>query len=306
MRTLLIITLLTVLGTTAGHTQKKKPTRFSWSNPPTRPLAKNVTHTTFHSPSMNLDVGYCIYLPDAYTKHPEKRFPVVYHLHGGRPGNELKSAHLASFVDAAIEAGTIAPTIYVFPNGGPVSWYNYPQGKNAAGEDVFVNGLIPHIDRTYRTITSRNGRAIQGFSQGGRGTTRIMFRHPHLFVSAAPGGSGYEPEKRIQENHGAESETIRFTPGDNAWDLAKAFSENPGKPQLDILLWVGTKGFNYHYNLKFSAYLNELEIPHRMLIAKDAPHSAKTIYQKHGDHLVRFHQKNFTRWSPPADKTGGG
>ncbi len=50
--------------------------------------------------------------------------------------------------------------------------------------------VIPHIDKTYRTIGKREGRAIEGFSQGGRGTTRIMFKYPELFCSAAPGGQG--------------------------------------------------------------------------------------------------------------------
>ena len=62
---------------------------------------------------------------------------MVYHLHGGRPGSEMKSVKLAAFVDRAIKAKHIEPTIYVFPNGGPMSWYNYPQRENGMGENVF-------------------------------------------------------------------------------------------------------------------------------------------------------------------------
>jgi enterochelin esterase-like enzyme len=79
------------------------------------------------------------------------------------------------------KAKKIEPTIYVFPNGGPMSWYNYTQKEQALGEDVFVKQLIPHIDHSYRTIAKRGGRAIEGFSQGGRGTTRIMFKYPERF-----------------------------------------------------------------------------------------------------------------------------
>ena len=136
---------------------------------------------------MDLEVGYHLYLPPGYDEasQAETRYPVVYHLHGGRPGGEFKSVGLARFVDEAIKAEKIEPTIYVFPNGGPMSWYNYPQIDNGQGEDVFVKELIPHIRETYRT----RELALEGFSQGGRGTTRIMFRHPELFVSAAPGKS---------------------------------------------------------------------------------------------------------------------
>ncbi|MEM8955166.1 MAG: alpha/beta hydrolase-fold protein [Verrucomicrobiota bacterium] len=280
--------------------KKKSPPPFSWTNPLTekqiqyKKLPASLKHATFKSPSMDLDVGYFIYLPPEYNTKKNKRFPVVYHLHGGRPGSEAKSVQLSKFVDKAIANEEIQPTIYVFPNGGPVSWYNYPEKENGLGEDVFVNELIPHIDETYRTWGTPEGRGIEGFSQGGRGTTRIMFKHPELFASAAPGGSGYEPEKRIQENDGWESNSIRFLPvGYNTWDLAEVFSERTNKPALPILLWVGTKGFNYEYNLKFSEYLDELGVPHEIITVEGIDHSASRIYEKQGLDLMSFHDKNF-------------
>ena len=66
---------------------------------------------------------------------------------------------------------------------------------------AFIKELIPHIDKTYRTIASRKGRAIEGFSQGGRGTARHMFKYPELFCSVAPMGGGHQHEKRISENN---------------------------------------------------------------------------------------------------------
>ena len=170
-----------------------------------------------------------------------------------------------------------------------MSWYNYPQKEQALGEDVFINELIPHIREKYRT----RELAIEGFSQGGRGTTRIMFRHPELFVSAAPGGSGYEPEKRIQENEGAESASVVFAEGYNAWDLASDYGKRPDKKRLPIMLWVGTKGFNYEFNLKFSDFLDTLGIPHETLVVEGVDHSAARIYELKGTELMQFHQKSF-------------
>jgi Putative esterase len=112
---------------------------------------------------MGVEVGYYIYLPPEYETSQEK-YPVVYHLHGGRPGAENKAVRLASYVDAAIQKGTIKPTIYVFPNGGPVSWYDMPEMKQGMGESVFVKELVPHIDATYRTWGTREGRALEGYS----------------------------------------------------------------------------------------------------------------------------------------------
>jgi S-formylglutathione hydrolase FrmB len=279
----------------------KTETVFSWNNPPQKwtlnALPSNLRHSSFKSPSMGIKVGYYVYLPEEYDspKYKSKKFPVVYHLHGGRPGSEKKSIALASFIHQAIETKKVQPMIYVFPNGGPMSWYNYPQKENGMGEDVFVQELIPHVDSTYRTKATRGKRALEGFSQGGRGTTRIMFKYPELFGSVAPGGSGYEPEERIRNMGGEESPGIRFEKGNDAWTLAKEYSLRKSPPPLKPLIWVGTKGFNYEYNLKYLKYLDSLGIPFEKLIVPGAPHSARLIYEQKGLDIMRFHERNFKR-----------
>jgi len=239
-------------------------------------------------------VGYYVYLPAAYATNEDRKFPLVLHLHGGRPGSESKAVRLADHIAAAIEAKEIQPTIYVFPNGGPVSWYNYPGLENGSGEDVLVKELIPHLKETLRTREF----GIEGFSQGGRGTTRVMFRYPELFASAAPGGSGYSNEKKVQENDGKESDKVIFAKGDNTWDLATEYAKREDKSRLPIFLWVGTKGFNFENNLEFSAYLKSLEIPHEIMKVDGIDHSAMRIYEKQGLDLMRFHQRHF---APPAE-----
>ncbi len=279
-----------------GQKKKAAPQPFRWVNPlPEGNWPNGLKHTTFRSPSMDIDVGYCIYLPPGYeaAENAKRRYPVVYYLHGGRPGSETKSVGLVPLIDRAMQNADVAPMIYVFVNGGEVSHYNYPQ-KKSMGEDVFVNELIPHVDGKYRTIARREGRGIEGFSQGGRGTTRIMFRHPELFCSAAPGGAGHSTEKRISEENGRESDSLIFAPGDNTWDLAREYAKHP-EPQLSILVHVGTKGFNYENNLDYMAFLDSLKIPYEKLIVEDAPHSAKIIYEKRGLELMQFHARNFNR-----------
>ena len=295
----LLSALILAIALPAAGQQKKgseAAPKFSWVNSIGKGkafanLPKGLKHATFTSPSMKQEVGYCIYLPEAYEAESDRKFPTVFHLHGGRPGSELKSMKLAKFVDAAIRKEAIQPTIYVFPNGGPMSWYNYPQIENGLGEDVFVKELIPHIKETYRT----RELAIEGFSQGGRGTTRIMFRYPELFVSAAPGGSGYSNEKRVQENDGAESERVVFAKGYNTWDMATEYAKHDNKVRLPILLWVGSKGFNYENNLEFSKYLESLSLAHEKHVVEGIDHSAYRLYEKDGMPLMQFHQKHFSK-----------
>ena len=242
---------------------------------------------------MGVEVGYCIYLPAEYAANKKKRFPVVYYLHGGRPGSEIKSIKLVPWIHAAMKEGKVAPALYVFVNGGPVSHYNIGK-KGQMGEDVFIKELIPHVDATYRTIPGREGRGLEGFSQGGRGTARIMFRHPHLFISAAPGGGGHATEKRISEEGGRESDKLIFAEGYNTWDLARKYARNP-KPKLNILVHVGSRGFNYQNNLEWMEHLKQLKIPFGHLIVPDAPHSATKIYEKKGLQIMRFHAANFKK-----------
>ena len=294
----LIVCLLpgSSLAAQPAATQKpvKKQAPFQWVNPLKGTGVAGLSHSTFHSPSMKIDVGYCIYKPPGYSDrtNARRRYPVVYYLHGGRPGSEIKSVRLVPVIHEHISTGSIPPMIYVFVNGGPVSHYNMPDRTHAMGEDVFIKELIPHVDKTERTIANRNGRALEGFSQGGRGTTRIMFRYPALFCSAAPGGAGHATEKLISENDGRENENLKFSPGYNTWDLARAYAADP-RPSIKILVHVGTKGFNYQNNLEYMKFLDSLKIPYQHLVVEGVPHSAMQIYQRRGLEIMQFHVKNF-------------
>ena len=306
LRTGIVVLLVSMILSSSQEVQaqgkkKNKKTRevFSWVNKPSKAYENlPIEHETFRSDSMGTDVGYCIYLPPGYasTKNSKERYPVVYYLHGGRPGSELKSVGLSAVIDETIRSNRISPMIYVFINGGPMSHYDYPQMPNGQGESVFINELIPHVDSTYRTIASREGRGVEGFSQGGRGTARIMFRHPDLFCSAAPGGGGFATEKKISENDGQESDHVVFAEGYNAYDTARVYATSEKQKQypLRILIHVGTKGFNYENNLAYMKFLKQFGVEFEKLIVEDVPHSAKKLYEKQGDVLMKFHARNFS------------
>ena len=101
---------------------KKPPQPFQWVNQLSKSESRlpNLKHATFESPSLQVEVGYCIYLPKEYAakENVEKRYPVVYYLHGGRPGSERKSIRLVRHIDQHISSGSVSPMIYVFVNGG--------------------------------------------------------------------------------------------------------------------------------------------------------------------------------------------
>ncbi|MEO1524952.1 MAG: alpha/beta hydrolase-fold protein [Planctomycetota bacterium] len=307
-----LVLILCCLGLPALHasepaTQKKKSSSakkskqrppFRWVNPLPKTHADGLLHATFPSKIAGTDVGYAILLPEDYETS-SKRYPVVYYLHGGRPGNENKGIRIADFIVKYQKQNNVPPMIYVFNNGGPVSHYNVPDqvgipGKpDALGADIFIKELIPFIDRTYRTIANREARGLEGFSQGGRGTMRLSLRYPELFSSVTAGGGGYETERRISVSpDSAESETLKFAKGDNAYDLARAYAANSDAPQIELMIYVGDKGFNYQNNLAYSKFLDSLGVKHRLVVVPGAEHSGKQVYEGKGLEIAQFHAKN--------------
>lgn len=294
--TLVLLAMPLPVAAQAAGKPKPAGAPFQWVNPLKGSMKElpGIRHATFRSPSMNVEVGYCIYLPPGYggPENENRRYPVVYMLHGGRPGSETKLVHLATFIDRAVRAGEIPPTLYVFNNGGPVSHYNYPGRAHAAGKTALVKELIPHVDKTYRTIASRAGRSIEGYSQGGRGTLRIAFEFPELFHSAAAGSAGVQHEKRISENEGLENPGVQFAPGDDAWTRARTYAkEKLGEHPLRLLLYTGStqQDFNHEANQEYSAFLRSLGIPHEVLLIPDVGHSTRQAYEKESRRLLEFH-----------------
>jgi endo-1,4-beta-xylanase len=145
-------------------------------------LPAGVTHRTYASASMGHDVGYCIYLPPSYEQDTHRRYPVIYSLHGAG-GNELVYVNSAEVLHQGIASGRWPELILVFPNGGKTSLYLDSHDGKVMGETTVIKKLIPHVDATYRTIAARHGRGIEGFSMGGRGSTRLALRYPDVFCS---------------------------------------------------------------------------------------------------------------------------
>jgi len=279
----------------SGKTTKPKP--FQWVNeiPEKWAGVPGLKHGTFFSQANNVKTGYCVLLPLAYDDeaNKDKRYPVIYYLHGGRPGSEVKSLPLASILQKIMADGQVPPMIYVFSNGGVVSHYDFPE-KKSLGETSLIKELIPYIDGHYRTVASRGGRGLEGFSQGGRATGRLMFKYPELFVSAAPMGGGHQHEKDISDTKGHESPNLFFSNWKtNSYDTARVYAAAKDVPKVNIFVAFGTKDFNYEANLEWMKHLDSLGIKYQKTIVPDAPHSSMKVYEKAGIEVMKFHARNF-------------
>ncbi len=168
-----------------------------------------VSRGVFHSQALGLDVGYNIFLPPGYDADASRRFPVVYWLHG-RNNNEYSNISQASFAHEAIVKGQLEPLIIVFANGlGQAFYIDSVDGRYPA-ETLIIKELIPHIDATYRTHTSRTGRHIAGMSMGGFGCLRLAFKYPRLFSSVVSYAGVFSPEGAAAN----ERNVVKVTGGD--------------------------------------------------------------------------------------------
>ena len=147
-----------------------------WVNPDIQKM-EGLSHHILKSDALANDVGYVVWMPAGYEQGSEKRYPVIFFLHGMGGTEASDAASFAGHVSGAIKEGLLPPMICVFPNGG-VSWY---QGDV---EKMIIDELIPAIDRDYRTIAKGQSRAVAGFSMGGYGAVYLSVMHPELFCAA--------------------------------------------------------------------------------------------------------------------------
>ncbi len=125
--------------------------------------------------------SYSVYLPDGYDGG-SARYPVIYLLPGlsVRRGEWLELA-LPSLVDTAIADGATNMPIVVVPEIG-ASWGidGRERMQTALAED-----LPDEIERRFRTIPGRGGRAIAGISAGGFAALRLAMLRPDRYAAVA-------------------------------------------------------------------------------------------------------------------------
>ena len=125
-----------------------------------------------------------VYLPPSYARETNRRYPVLYFLHGYTATAEayVKSLAIPDSIDRAIAAGAremivVIPDAFTKYSGSMFS--NSP--TTGFWETFVADDLTAFIDKRYRTIAARNGRGLAGHSMGGYGTMRIGMKQAHAF-----------------------------------------------------------------------------------------------------------------------------
>jgi enterochelin esterase-like enzyme len=144
------------------------------------PYVDSVLDTAFYSAALGQDLSYLVWLPPDYAAATDRRYPVLYLLHGiGGDNREWLGYGVDTTAACLLAAERIQPFLIVLPQGDEAYWLNHADGPRWG--DAIADDLVAHVDATYRTLPDRASRAIGGLSMGGHGALQLAFNHPDVF-----------------------------------------------------------------------------------------------------------------------------
>ncbi len=223
--------------------------------PPVVPGAKPVTaeHIRVHGTALEgnlegdeVDREVIVFLPPSYSAQKNRRYPVVYALHGYSIGAEqwTKEIHVPQTIEGAFAQG--APEmIVVLPDSKTIhNGSMYSSSVTTGDFEKFVaHDVVAWIDAHYRTIPQRTSRGLAGHSMGGYGASRIGMKYPDVFGSlyimspccmSARGAGPVNPEmEKTLESVKTAADSAKLPFGLRAQlASAAAWSPNPKNPPL--------------------------------------------------------------------------
>lgn len=167
-------------------------------------LLKDVPHGSirmnYYQSSVTGRMKMCyVYTPPGYDQKPDRNYPVLYLQHGGGE-NEVGwiwQGKICCIMDNLLAERKCEEMLIVMNTGYSFREDGTSHPQLGSLDEEMVKDCIPFIDKTYRTITNREGRAMAGLSMGGMQTQKTVFHHPELFAWAGifSGGLTVEDEE---------------------------------------------------------------------------------------------------------------
>ena len=216
-----------------------------------------VSRIWYDSPALGLERRMTVYTPAGYETSG-KRYPVLYLLHGMGGDEEawISLGRTAQILDNLIAQGKAKPMIVVMPNGNASQeaapgessrgmvppTMQLPKTMEGSYEQAFPE-IVKFIDKNYRTIKSKSGRAIAGLSMGGFHSLHISKQYPDMFNYIGLFSAAIMPNKEVSSPIYENMER----------KLKVQFDKNPA------LYWIaiGKTDFLYKANEEYRKLLDE-------------------------------------------------
>jgi Predicted esterase len=260
------------------------------SQTPTAPEVAPAAVITVPSAALGREQVATILLPSSYARSGT-RYPVLYLLHGG--GQDHTAFATRSWFGGLPSRNMIIVT----PDAGE-SWYvNSVSDPTARYEDFIVKDLMTYVDKNYRTIASREGRAVAGVSMGAWGAMLLGLKHHQLFgaigaLSSPFGISRQDPNmdmtSRTQQRFGAPG-----TPERRERDPGTLASEIAPESLPLLFLACGSQDLFVRDNRAFVQRLAERKLPYEYREISPFGHS----WDVWDVQIVHFIEMMSARWS---------
>ena len=251
------ITLALLLLSSVRPPAGKAPGVLTVLGQPAASAAGRTESRSFFSPILGRQMPFIVHLPPGYDTELNRRYPVLYMLHGlSGTDEEWTWYQLFDTADAMIRQEEIEPLILVLPQGDDSYWVDHAGGGPRWGAYTAVD-IVGEIDRSYRTLADRAHRGIGGLSMGADGALQLALNYPDVF-GIAIGNSA------VLRRH----DTAPSYFGDSAWfrahDPVSLFADRPGiARELAIELDVGFD----------DQWRPNVEALHSQLVSEAIPHA---------------------------------
>ena len=182
--------------------------------------------SVFSSHILHRPVRYCVMLPPNYEADTNKKYPVLYFLHGlGENEQTLLRSGGWGLIEDLRHDHKVGDFLMIAPEGRGSFFINSADGRDRYS-DFFLNEFLPFIETHYRVIRERRSRGVTGLSMGGYGALRFAFAHPELFGSVSA-----QSPALITESPRELNADVR-----DAGPLAKLLGTVFGNP-IDVVHW---------------------------------------------------------------------
>jgi S-formylglutathione hydrolase FrmB len=247
---------IVVLASSVGFSQVK--TNVPDVAPGARPAT--VERITIHGKALEgnleedaVDRPVLVFLPPSYARERNRRYPVVYALHGYSIGAEQWSQeiHVPQTAEGAFARGA-KEMIVVLPDSKTVHNGSMYSSSATTGdfENFIARDVVSYIDAHYRTIPNRTSRGLVGHSMGGYGASRIGMKHSDVFsglyimspccLSARGAGPANPANEEALAAVKTAEDSAKLPFGLRAQlASAAAWSPNPNNPPLYLDLPIG-------------------------------------------------------------------
>ncbi|HEU5074493.1 MAG TPA: alpha/beta hydrolase-fold protein [Polyangiaceae bacterium] len=261
----------------AGAVQPERQARAPGRGPASTGDAQTVS---FQGERSRRAVEFTVVLPQGYGT---RRYPVIYWLHG-KGGTPQRSAHVARYLQEAVQTGAVPDSIMIFPTGGLDSFYTDKPDGSWPVETMIIEDLLPYVDAHYKTVATRQGRLLMGFSMGGFGALKFAAKYPERFGAVVAYGA-----PRLDASMGMRGPDATIFRDVFDQDMQRfeqntpvyLFRKNAARVlehHLRVRLVAGSQDGTRHSVLKLHEALVNLGIPHEYEVLDGVNHVVSQYY----------------------------